>query len=65
VDQLATALAAERLTPLAHRGDWLVMAAWLVWLRSRLLLPPDSPAQPEAAAEACRLRENLLALRAA
>jgi segregation and condensation protein A len=41
------------------------MAAWLVWLRSRLLLPPDSPAQQEAAAEAGRLRENLLALRAA
>ena len=65
VDQLAAALAAERTTPLAHRGDWVVMAAWLVWLRSRLLLPPESPAQQEAAAEAGRLRENLLALRAA
>ena len=65
VDQLAAALTAERTTPLAHRGEWLVMAAWLVWLRSRLLLPPDSPAQQEAAAEAGRLRENLLALRAA
>jgi len=65
VDQLAAALAAERTTPLAHRGEWVVMAAWLVWLRSRLLLPSDSPAQQQAAAEAGRLRENLLALRAA
>jgi segregation and condensation protein A len=65
VDQLATTLAAERTTPLAHRGDWLVMAAWLVWLRSRLPLPLDSPAQQQAEAEAGQLRENLLALRAA
>ena len=66
VDQLATALAASgHTTPLAHQGEWVVMAAWLVWLRSRLLLPPESPAQQEAAAEAGRLRENLLALHAA
>jgi len=66
VDQLATALAASgHTTPLAHQGEWVVMAAWLVWLRSRLLLPPESPAQQEAAAEASQLRENLLALHAA
>jgi segregation and condensation protein A len=66
LDQLTTALtAAGRATPLAHQGDWLVMAAWLVWLRSRLLLPPDTPAQVEAAAEASKLRDRLLALRAA
>jgi len=41
------------------------MAAWLVWLRSRLLLPPDAPAQLEAAADAAGLRDRLLALRAA
>jgi segregation and condensation protein A len=29
--------------PLTQRADWLVMAAWLVWLRSRLLLPTASP----------------------
>ncbi len=23
-------------------ADWLVMAAWLTWLKSRLLLPPDA-----------------------
>ncbi|HUZ64844.1 MAG TPA: segregation/condensation protein A [Acetobacteraceae bacterium] len=66
LDQLTTAFsAAGRGVPLAHKGDWLVMAAWLVWLRSRLLLPPDAPAQGEAAADAAQLRERLLALRAA
>jgi segregation and condensation protein A len=66
VEQLANALAtAERATSLAHKGDWLVMAAWLVWLRSRLMLPPDTPAQVEATADAGRLRNRLLALRAA
>jgi segregation and condensation protein A len=66
VEQLGAVLTrVERATPLAQQGDWLVMAAWLVWLRSRLLLPPDSPAQHDAAAEAGRLRENLLALHGA
>lgn len=66
LDQLATALAAAgRTTPLARQGEWVVMAAWLVWLRSRLLLPPDAPAHAEAAVEAARLRDRLLALRAA
>lgn len=66
LEQLSTAFTASGgATSLAHKGDWLVMAAWLVWLRSRLLLPPDTPAQVEAAAEAARLRDRLLALRAA
>jgi len=30
---------------LAQRADWLVMAAWLVLLRSRLLLPEASPTE--------------------
>ena len=65
-DQLTTALAASgHTTPLAQQGEWVVMAAWLVWLRSRLLLPPDAPAQVAAAVEAARLRDRLLALRAA
>ena len=49
-------------------ADWLVMAAWLTWLKSRLLLPAGSgPAEEgEAAAEtlAGRLRD-LQAMRAA
>ena len=55
--------AAGRGTPLAHRGDWLVMAAWLLWLRSQLLLPAGSPAQHAASVEADRLRTRLGALR--
>ena len=31
--------------PLTERADWLVMAAWLVLLRSRLLLPAVKPAE--------------------
>jgi segregation and condensation protein A len=49
-------------------ADWLVMAAWLTWLKSRLLLPAGSDAaeEGEAAAEtlAARLRD-LQAMRAA
>ena len=35
-------------TGLARAADWLVMAAWLTWLKSRLLLPKASPAAQEA-----------------
>jgi chromatin segregation and condensation protein Rec8/ScpA/Scc1 (kleisin family) len=41
--------------------DWVVMAAWLL-LRSRLLLPPDSPAQRAAEREASALQARLVAL---
>jgi segregation and condensation protein A len=63
VEQLATALRqAPAATPLGQKGDWLVMAAWLVQLRSRLLLPADAPAQQEAAAEVDQFRFRLVAL---
>jgi segregation and condensation protein A len=40
VDQLAVALQrAPPAMPLSQKGDWVVMTAWLVQLRSRLLLP--------------------------
>ena len=48
--------------PLGQKGDWVVMAAWLVQLRARLLLPADAPAQQEAAAEADVFRGRLVAL---
>ena len=59
-DQLVAAL--EREVPLGQKADWLVMAAWLVQLRSRLLLPVEAPAQRAAQAEACQLRDRLLQL---
>ena len=44
-------------------ADWLVMAAWLTWLKSRLLLPPEHlPEDAEVAAGT--LAERLRALAA-
>ena len=62
IDQLAAALqqAGADIT-LGQKGAWVVMAAWLVWLRSRLLLPAG-PVDDEADAEGDQLRERLLAL---
>ncbi len=59
-DQLVAAL--ERDVPLGQKADWVVMAAWLVQLRSRLLLPAEVPAQQAAQAEAGQLRGRLLQL---
>jgi len=64
VDQLAAALQqAPAATPLGWKGHWVVTAAWLVQLRSLLLLPADTRARRDAAAEADQLRERLVALR--
>ena len=66
LDQLAVALQqATPTTPLGERADWLVMASWLLLLRSRLLLPSDAAGQQDAADLADRLREDLLTLQAA
>ena len=63
VDQLAVALQhAGRGKPLGQQGDWVVMAAWLLLLRSQLLLPAGSPRQVAATVEADRLRTRLGAL---
>jgi segregation and condensation protein A len=45
---------------LGRWGEWLVMAATLAWLRSRLLLPADAPAARAAGREAEALRRQLL-----
>jgi len=60
VDQLAPAL--QQAATLAERGDWLVMAAWLVLLRSRLLLPLSTPARQAAQQQVGRLHGRLLRL---
>jgi segregation and condensation protein A len=62
VDQLATAL--QQTGPsLGERGAWLVMACWLLLLRSRLLLPADATTQQqEAEGAAAELRGRLLDL---
>jgi segregation and condensation protein A len=63
VEQLAAALR-QATVPLGQKGDWVVMAAWLLQLRTRLLLPA-AEAQQAAEAETEQLRQNLLALQAA
>jgi segregation and condensation protein A len=64
VDQLAAALLDGRgRESLGQQGDWVVMAAWLLLLRSQLLLPAGAQEQVTASAEADRLRMRLDALR--
>lgn len=61
VDQFLAVVEGARRVRLELAADWLVMAAWLTWLKSRLLLPPDDAAaeEGERAAEilADRLRD--------
>jgi segregation and condensation protein A len=66
VDQLVTAMQQAPVTmPLGQKGDWVVMAAWLVQLRSLLLLPADALAQQDAMTEAGQLRVRLAELQEA
>lgn len=50
---------ARRAVPLSRLADWLVMAAWLLVLRSRLLLPAGTAESAEAEREAADLRQRL------
>lgn len=65
VDQYLAVIERERVR-LELAADWLVMAAWLAWLKSRLLLPPEETADEEEDAEALaeRLTERLAVLEA-
>ncbi len=56
VDQFLLVIEGARRVRLELAADWLVMAAWLAWLKSRLLLPPG-----EAAAEEGELAAEVLA----
>lgn len=68
VEQFLAVIEGARRVRLELAADWLVMAAWLAWLKSRLLLPDGSEAaeEGEQAADilAARLRD-LSAIRAA
>ena len=61
-EALTTALAASDVAPatLGRWGDWLVMAADLTLLRSRLLVPADAAEALDAQDAAERLRRRLL-----
>ncbi len=67
VEQYLAVIEGARRIRLELAADWLVMAAWLAWLKSKLLLPPGAEAEEaETAADvlAARLRD-LQAMRAA
>jgi segregation and condensation protein A len=48
VDQYLHAITGNETLDLMQAADWLVMAAWLTWLKSRLLLPIDAEEAQEA-----------------
>jgi segregation and condensation protein A len=63
VDQLVTAVRdAPPATPMGQKGDWVVMASWLVQLRSLLLLPADAAAHQAAKDAADHFRDRLSGL---
>ncbi len=45
VEQFLAAVDGARALRLELAADWLVMAAWLAWLKSRLLLPAEAAAE--------------------
>ncbi len=62
VEQFLSAVEGARRVRLELAADWLVMAAWLTWLKSRLLLPEDVPEAEEGLEAAEVLAARLLAL---
>ena len=48
VEQFLAIIEDARRIRLELAADWLVMAAWLTWLKSRLLLPPGPGGEAEA-----------------
>ncbi len=62
VDQFLAVLEQARRVRLELAADWLVMAAWLAWLKSRLLVPPDPAEEVDAEALATALTDRLAEL---
>jgi segregation and condensation protein A len=50
---------ARRTVPLSRLAEWTIMAAWLLALRARLLLPAGAAESAEAEREAADLRRRL------
>ncbi len=68
VEQYLAVIEGARRVRLELAADWLVMAAWLAWLKSRLLLPAgtdDAEAGEEAAETLAARLAELQAMRAA
>jgi segregation and condensation protein A len=64
VDQYLAIVEGAATLRLEKAADWLVMAAWLAWLKSRLLLPQDDPAAEEGEQSAEILAARLAELAA-
>ncbi len=64
VQQYLAVIEGARRIRLELAADWLVMAAWLTWLKSRLLIPSDKLAVEEAGAAADILATRLAELAA-
>ncbi|MCQ8240598.1 segregation and condensation protein A [Rhizosaccharibacter radicis] len=62
VEQYLAAVAEARRVRLELAADWLVMAAWLTWLKSRLLLPADPQTEEEGEEASDLLQARLLEL---
>ena len=62
VEQYLAVVRSARGIRLEQAADWLVMAAWLAWLKSRLLLPEDDEEATDAEEAASLLHERLLEL---
>ncbi len=64
VDQYLAVIADAQTVRLELAAEWLVMAAWLAWLKSRLLVPDPEPDEEALTPEALagQLAERLLAL---
>jgi segregation and condensation protein A len=62
VDQYVAAVSKVDRVNLARAAEWLVMAAWLTWLKSRLLLPKEMEGSDEAKQAAGVLTDRLAEL---
>ena len=62
VDQYILVIEGARRVRLELAAEWLVMAAWLTWLKSRLLVPAAPEDEEDAEALAERLTGRLQAL---
>ena len=61
-DQYVAAIQGVERLDLTRAADWLVMAAWVTWLKSRLLLPQDEEEAKEADRAGKMLRDRLAQL---
>jgi segregation and condensation protein A len=64
VEQYLAVIEGARSVRLELAADWLVMAAWLAWLKSRLLLPKDDDQAEDTERAAETLAARLLDLQA-